>query len=155
MLIIWGYLLLIVLAGVILIFCGAFLLRLLYLGIYLFFVVGIVTLVLAFFGVIEYSTSWTITKWAFIIGGLIGIVQFLRSPLRFLSDTANIAKDIGDSISSNSENTSVEEEHGDYSFPCCDNCKWNYDRGSYTVRCFQDGSRNKVSNEKCGQWQHY
>lgn len=40
-------------------------------------------------------------------------------------------------------------------FPCCDNCRWNQNRGSYTVRCFQDSSRRKKSNDKCGQWQHY
>ena len=38
-------------------------------------------------------------------------------------------------------------------FPCCDNCKWNQDRGCYFVRCFQDSSRIKKPNDKCGQWE--
>ncbi len=38
-------------------------------------------------------------------------------------------------------------------FPCCNNCKWNQNRGSYFVRCFQNSSREKEPNDKCGQWQ--
>ena len=48
------------------------------------------------------------------------------------------------------------EPDGPYSpqgFPCCDNCRWNMNRGSYFVRCFQDGSREKEPNDKCTQWQ--
>lgn len=38
-------------------------------------------------------------------------------------------------------------------FPCCDNCRWNQNRGSYSVRCFQNSSMQKEPNDKCGQWQ--
>ena len=37
-------------------------------------------------------------------------------------------------------------------FPCCDNCRWNQNRGSYSVRCFQTSSRVKEPNDKCDQW---
>ena len=37
-------------------------------------------------------------------------------------------------------------------FPCCDNCKWNYCRGSDTVKCFLDENRKMRCNDKCGQW---
>ena len=37
-------------------------------------------------------------------------------------------------------------------FPCCDNCRWNQNRGSYSVRCFQNSSRVKEPNDKCDQW---
>ena len=36
--------------------------------------------------------------------------------------------------------------------PCCDNCRWNQNRGSYSVRCFQNSSRVKEPNDKCDQW---
>lgn len=45
------------------------------------------------------------------------------------------------------------DPYGPQGFPCCDNCRWNQNRGSYTVRCFQNSSRVKEPNDKCGQWQ--
>lgn len=153
MLIVWGYLLLAVVAGIILIICGSFLLRLLSIGICLFIVAEIVTTALAIFGYMDYCTGWAISKWAFFIGGGIGVIQFLRSPSSFLRDAADIVSSIGNSTIK-SDNSQEEKDDKEYDFPCCGNCKWNYDRGSYSVRCFQDGNRNKTSNEKCGQWQH-
>lgn len=46
-----------------------------------------------------------------------------------------------------------DEPYGSHGYPCCNNCKWNMNRGSYFVRCFQDESREKEPNDKCGQWQ--
>jgi len=102
----------------------------------------------------DYKSTWPISKWAFYIGSAIGIMQFIRSPGSVLRDTADIVTSIGDGDKPKGEDEPKgnDDEHG---FPCCDNCRWNQDRGSYTVRCFQDSSRNKVANEKCGQWQHY
>lgn len=157
MLIIWGYLFLIVAAGIILIICGTFLLRLLAIGISLFFIAEIITTALAIFGYMDYSTGWTISKWAFFIGSGIGIIQFLCNPSTFFRDTGEIVTNIGNSSKTKKRNKPEEneDEEDEHKFACCGNCKWNQDRGSYTVRCFQDSSRDKVSNDKCGQWQHY
>lgn len=46
-----------------------------------------------------------------------------------------------------------KEPYSPQGFPCCDNCRWNQNRGSYSVRCFQNSSRQKEPNDKCGQWQ--
>lgn len=154
MLIVWGYLILIVIAGSLLIIFGSFLLRLLRIGISLFFISEIVTTALAIFGVMDYKSTWPISKWAFYIGSAIGIMQFIRSSGSVLRDTADIVTSIGDGDEPKGEDEPKDDGDG-HGFPCCDNCRWNQDRGSYTVRCFQDSSRNKVANEKCGQWQHY
>ncbi len=44
------------------------------------------------------------------------------------------------------------ELYGPQGIPCCDNCRWNQNRGSYSVRCFQNSSRVKEPNDKCDQW---
>lgn len=156
MLIIWGYILLIVVVGIVLIIFGAFLLRLLSIGISLFFIAEIITTGLAILGYMDYSTGWTISKWAFIIGSVIGIAKFIRNPSSTFRDTADMVQDFDDYVQNkNSSSSSSGCEKEEYSFPCCGNCKWNYDRGSYEVRCFQNGNRSKTANEKCGQWQHY
>lgn len=154
MLIIWGYLLLAIVVGVILIICSAFLLKLLSIGFCLFFAAEIITTFFVFLGYMDFDTSWAVSKWAFFIGSMIGGIQFLRSPSSFLRDTAEIISSIGNNSNKNKETGSGEDTPNDNDFPCCGNCKWNYDRGSHTVRCFQDGNRDKTSNEKCGQWQH-
>lgn len=118
------------------------------------FISEIVTTALAIFGVMDYKSTWPISKWAFYIGSAIGIMQFIRSPGSVLRDTADIVTSIGDGDKPKGEDEPKDDGDG-HGFPCCDNCRWNQDRGSYTVRCFQDSSRNKVANEKCGQWQHY
>ena len=155
MLIVWGYLILIVIAGSLLIIFGSFLLRLLRIGISLFFISEIVTTALAIFGVMDYKSTWPISKWAFYIGSAIGIMQFIRSPGSVLRDTADIVTGIGGGDNPKGKDEPKGDDGDGHGFPCCDNCRWNQDRGSYTVRCFQDSSRNKVANEKCGQWQHY
>lgn len=156
MLIIWGYLLLIVVAGIVVIIFGAFLLRLLSIGISLFLIAEIITTCLAIFGYMDYSTGWTISKWAFFIGSVIGIAKFIRNPSGVLEDTSNMVQEFDEYVQKrNSKTGSSDNEKEEYGFPCCGNCKWNYDRASYEVRCFQDSKRNKTANEKCGQWQHY
>lgn len=156
MLIIWGYLLLIVVAGIVVVIFGAFLLRLLRIGILLFLIAEIITTGLAIWGYMDYSTGWTISKWAFLLGSLIGIAKFIRNPSSVLVDTANMVQNLDEyAQKSNLNSDSSDSSKDEYDFPCCGNCKWNYDRGSYEVRCFQESRRNKTVNEKCGQWQHY
>ena len=46
-----------------------------------------------------------------------------------------------------------KDPYSPHGFPCCDNCRWNQNRGSYSVRCFQNSNREKEPNDKCGQWQ--
>lgn len=54
-----------------------------------------------------------------------------------------------------SSTTSDDGETSGYGFNCCDNCKWNQDRGSHYARCFQDGRDDHSDNDRCGLWQHY
>ena len=156
MLIFWGYLLLIVAAGIVVVIFGAFLLRLLKIGILLFFIAEIITTGIAIGGYMDYSKGWTISKWAFIIGSAIGVVKFICNPSAVLGDTKEMVQNFDEYAQRKNSNPRLSNSgKEEYSFPCCGNCKWNYDRGSYEVRCYQDCKRSKTANDKCGQWQHY
>lgn len=54
--------------------------------------------------------------------------------------------------SSSGYGSGSKEPYSPQGLPCCDNCRWNQNRGSYSVRCFQNSSRQKEPNDKCGQW---
>lgn len=156
MLQILGYILLIGIAIAVLKFGFAVALRLTLYGIVAFFCVGAVTGALTILGVMESDTSWTITKWAFFIGVLFSVKELFTNPRDFGRDVMDIYNDHSGSHSSPSSSSNSDKDNGyDPPYGCCDNCRWNMNRGSHYSRCAQDGRDDRVANERCGSWMHY
>ena len=131
-----------------------FFIRITAIGIAAFFAVGAVTGLLALFGIISSDTAWVITGIAFFIGVAYNLYEFFANPREVMSDVKRMYHDHSGSYTPSST-TSDDGETSGYGFNCCDNCKWNQDRGSHYARCFQDGRDDHSDNDRCGLWQHY
>ena len=109
----------IVLGILLLRFLFAFIIQLIGLGIWGAIISVVVCGVLAFLGVMEWGTCWNITKWAFYIGTVIGVIIFFFNPGETFSNTFNMFQD--DIKSKPQKQDTSWKEH--YSF---------YDDGHYT-----------------------
>lgn len=130
-----------------------FIIRITAIGIIAFFTVGAITGLLTLFDVISSDTAWIISGIAFFTGFVYNLYEFFSSPSEVMSDVSRMYRE--KSSYSPSASSSDEGEIDGYGFACCGNCKWNQDRGCHYVRCFQEGSDDRESNERCGLWEHF
>lgn len=92
-------------------FCFAVILQLIKLGLALFFLVGMVVGFLALVGLIEWSTAGTISKWAFYIGCVLGVITAIGDPQEFIDGISDVMSD--SSYSSKGSDFSDSGSHAD------------------------------------------
>lgn len=142
-----------------------FILNLNYRGILMGFIMalaaGMLSLVLCIKGVLNIGVGFIIVFVVYHVGFIIGLVQSLSDDpwgtiLHALARSLNFSFLAG-LTERLLEGSSTKDSRGDtngYSFRCCDNCMYNYTRGSYDVTCNGNYDPNLSPNSKCGSWQH-
>ena len=166
MLQILGYIFLIAIVILLLKFGFALLIRCCAIGILAFFGVGFVTGALSILGFMNFSTAWTLSKWAFYIGTAINVIEALFHPFTAISQAWDLANDDSDYSSSSyddsynhqhrQKNNDYEEDNDLYSgVRCCGNCRFNHSAYRNGVSCNHSpaGEYNDVM-DSCSDYMH-
>ena len=142
MLQILGYLLLFSIVFLLVKFGFLLILRCIAIGIFAFFLVGMITGALALLGFIGSDTAWTLSKWAFYIGTVINVIEVICHPFSAIADawkeaTEESSSRYGSSSSSTSSSSGngSERENLYSGVRCCGNCRWNKSPYGNNVIC--------------------